>query len=603
MAKTGSRRTPLSAFVLFLLPLIGVFSSYYGNRELLLAIFLAVGATMFAFVVRQFGKSPDDKDRVYLILIFSISLTLLLCQSLASGNLLGWDIHQEYSLFLQVSKEGVWHPNIDIPYNSVLSVTIFPTILNVVSGLDGAAIFKIVFPLIYSVAPVVLYRLYRKILPPEASFLAVFLFVAYKTSYVELITLAREELAEVLLLLLLLLFFSTKIQGRSRFILILMLTIGIVTAHYSIAYVYLLVLSFTLFSNYFFRGKTSELANPSLLILTASITLGWYTFVTGGSNVAGLVDFLLSIPFGDFFSLLARPAVVSQALGVDVLPGLLHLLNRMTYYALNLVLALGFLAFLLKRQKVDPERKMMPLMTSGMFLIGCAIVLPNFAFGLNFSRIYHIALLLVSPCLLYGAEMLSLRMEQLFLMIRGVSLRAPVPVFAGKGRILAATILFSFLLFDSGWVWAVSMDRPTSFLLDSQRMLTYPEPSLRADLLTYYTAAEDIAGARWLRPQLSSGLSLCSDFWSRYNVLTSYGEISRGSDLVPTYFLPDECDFHGAYVYLSVLNTVYGIGTRFSLTPENRTWQISDISAELFSGNIIYSNGGTKVYFYSPYQE
>ena len=147
------------------------------------------------------------------------------------------------------------------------------------------------------------------------------------------------------------------------------------------------------------------------------------------------------------------------------------------------------------------------------------------------------------------------------------------------------------------------MDRPTSFSLDSQRMLTYPDPSIIADLLTYYTAAEDIAGARWLRPQLSSGLSLCADCWSRSNVLTSYGEILRDSDLVRTDYLPEQCDFHGAYVYLSVLNTVYGIGTRFSLTPANRTWQISNISAELFPGNIVYSNGGTKVYFYSPYQK
>ena len=178
-------------------------------------------------------------------------------------------------------------------------------------------------------------------------------------------------------------------------------------------------------------------------------------------------------------------------------------------------------------------------------------------------------------------------------MIRHSSMRVPAPWSVRTGRILAAIILLSFLLFGSGWVWAVTMNSPTSYLLDSQRMLTHPD----ANAWSYYTSSQDIAAAFWLRPQLTGGRSLCSDYWTRNNVMTSYGGIPRKSHSVLTYYLPDECDFRQAFVFLSVFNTIYGVGSRISEI--NGTWSISQISPQLFGEDIVYSNGGSTIYVYS----
>jgi uncharacterized membrane protein len=593
MLKKGADRLCLSVTFLLLMPLLGVISSRYDYRQLLLVILLILAMTVFVVLVQRSQRSSRSKDHVLMILIFTTGLTLLLAQSLISDALLGWDIHYEYNVFSQVLAKGIWRPDVYLPYNSVLSVSILPVVLTSVSDIDGITIFKIIFPLMFSIAPVLLYSLYKKILVPEAAFLAVFFFVAYRSFYVELIGLARQEVAEILLLVLLLLLFSPRSTQRwSTLAAIFALTLGIVTAHYSIAYVYLIVLLCSFLLSHIFKRRIPELINSSILALTVMILVVWYAFVANGLEVATFVRFLSNITLQDLFSLSARPTIMSAALGVGAFPGVLHDLNRIVYYLVNISLVLGFFVFILKRKKTDSERKMVPVMVSGMFLIGSAVLVPNFYVGLNITRLYHLALLLASPCFVYGAGFLSSNMRRLISAFRIDFVRFPSGV--SSKWLLAASILFLFLLFDSGWVWAVSMDRPTSILLDHERMLTYPDPdsSLRDAYLSYYTAPQDIAAAVWLRPILTNGGHVCADSISAAEVLASYGGVRPYSGSVLVSDLLYDCDFQTGYVYFSLLNTVYGVGDFHSIN----TYPISDISPELYLKNLAYSNGGATIY-------
>jgi uncharacterized membrane protein len=586
----GSDSLYLSAPFLFLIPLVAIISSRYDYQQLLMIIFLVLAMMVFV-VVHESKKSPSNKEHLLMMLIFTISLTLLLSQSLASDGLLGWDIHGEYNVFLQVLTQGAWHPDIFIPYNSVLSVSILPVILNIVSGLTGIEIFKVIFPLLYSIVPVLLYRLYRRFLVPEAAFVAVFFFVSYRTFYVELIGLARQEAAEILLVLSLLLLFSARsLKTRSMLSVILILTFGIVTAHYSIAYIYAFLLLSSFLLSRLFRRRIGEVVNSSMLALTVMILIIWYAFLASGFEVATFATFLSNITLQDLFNMNARPAVFSAALGFGAFPGLLHDLNRVVYYLVNICLVLGFFVFILKRQKLNSERRMIPLMFSGMFLLGSAVLVPSFAVGLNISRLYHLALLLASPCFVYGMDYLGSNTRRLISTLRLDFPRFPSGV--SSRWLLAATVLFLFLLFDSGWVWAASMDRPTSVLLDHDRMLSYPDPSVRDAFFSYDAAPQDIAAAVWLSPQLRNGHPVCADSISGTEVLVSYGGGRPYSGSVPILNLRDDCNFQGEYVYLSVLNTIYGIGDWHSIS----TWPISDISPELSSENLVYSNGGATIY-------
>lgn len=572
-----------------LLPLAGAMASFWHNTSLLLLLFL-IAAIVPSVTIISLGLKAD---RGFMTAIACISLFLLLSATMASGDLLGWDIHQEYSIFLQVLQECVWRPRVDIPYNSVLSISILPVILSEVSGLDGLGVFKIIYPLLFSMVPVVLYKAYRKALPPVAAFLSVLLFMSYSTFSVELIALARQEVAELLLVLTLwILLWRKTSRSAGTVVTILLLTLGIITAHYSLAYLYLFLLVFSFFLSRIF-GKNSRLVDSTLLVITVSTTVVWYALLASGTDFSDFLYFFWSVGrnLQEFLNPFSRPGIVLAAVGVGAYSGLLHVVNRAVYYAVHFVLICGFLVFAYKKGKNEEESKMLSIVAAGMALLALLVILPYFAEVLDFSRTYHISLLLAAPCFGYGAAWLPRFGRKVLQVI----LRRQLPHIVVPSRTtwsLASTLLILFFLFSSGWVWAVSMDRPTSFILDSDRMLTYPDPSYRIAYFGYFTAPQDIAGAEWLRAHPADGRPVCADFTSSNNVLASHGGIPRPYHYAGPF--PYGCDLNRADVYVSLVNTEYALWTTPYLT--NDTLPMSMIYPLLATRNRVYSNGGTEIY-------
>ena len=564
------------------LPWVSAVASYFGARQLLLVIFFMLGLSVFVALLRL---RASLSDRLFPVVIICLGLSLLFSGTAVSEYLSGWDIHREFYIFLQVSRDGIWRTGTSFgsQYNSVLSISILPTIISAVSSFDGVSVLKFIFPTLFSVVPVVLYKIYRKILPPEAAFLSVFVFISYPGSYVEIIQLGRQEIGELLLVLLFWSFLSTKISGRQAGrVAILLLTVGVAVSHYSLAYVYLSLMAFSiLFSRV--SHRSAALGTLTTLCLSVVVTLIWYVSVAGGTALISVTKFLSFVARGlteDFLAPSSRPSIVSDALGLtQIVPGPLHTLSRVTQYALVFSIILGFFVFMRKRNKDLTERKMIPLMIGSLCMLASAVILPNFARGLNLSRFYHVALLLVSPCFYLGAERLGSAFRAIPLSIfRDVRVRVSL---LREGSVPAA-ILFSYLLFSSGWVWAVTMDNPTSPVLDWQRMANSADVNLKVQYYSIYVVAQDVAAARWVKSHVSTRSAVCADAISRNHVLTSYGE--RGLGPIQ---LPGGCDFSADYVYLSVLNTAQGIG----ISEDGSIWAVSRISMPLSAGNKIYSDG------------
>jgi uncharacterized membrane protein len=189
---------------------VSAVASYYAARSLLLVLFLVIGFSVFAAVSM---RRCIRREPLFLILITSVSLSLILSGTLTSTGLHGYDIYQEFSIFAQVSRERTWHAETGMTYNTALSISILPVMLSTISGLDGIHIFTLVFPAIFSIAPVMLYKIYRKIVTAEAAYLSVFLFMSYPSFYVEMVQLGRQEIAELLFVLLILIFLSPKLSA------------------------------------------------------------------------------------------------------------------------------------------------------------------------------------------------------------------------------------------------------------------------------------------------------------------------------------------------------------------------------------------------------
>lgn len=566
-----------------LLPTASVAASYFSARNLLLTIFVLLGMFAFASVRRA------TSDRVYLVLLSSLSISLLLATSFVSRNLSGYDIHQEYYIFSQTAAQG-WHPETQLVYNSVLSISILPTVLYTVTGLDGVWLFKTIFPLLYSVVPVLLYGLYRKFLSSQAAFLSVFLFMSYPTSYIQITTLGRQEIAELMLAALLLVSCTPSLRATLAGKLMTgILTVGLVTSHYSLAFIYLLLLVLSLVLAKGTR-RITPLCSPSMFGFSILIVLSWYLLVSGGTALAELTGLIAIVGTGmirDLFNPLSRPSVVVEALSFSGVSGVLHLANRVIQYLVQFLLLIGFVIFSVAAPKNASARTLFSSMIVAMVLLLSSVALPFFAFGLNFSRIYQIALLFIAPCFVYGLDGVASWLRR-----NSQSIRVPsVGVHISRRRLLAAILLTTYFLFVGGWVWAVAMDSPTSTVLDWQRMADSKNLQLKVAYVAEYTVAEDIQAAQWLKYHASSTRSVCADFVSSDHVLNSYGSFAKYLPQIPA-----ECTYTNDYVYLSVFNTVNGTATQQDArTSAIVTWKVSDISATLGTMNVIYS-GGAVVY-------
>jgi uncharacterized membrane protein len=236
-------------------------------------------------------------------------------------------------------------------------------------------------------------------------------------------------------------------------------------------------------------------------------------------------------------------------------------------------LALGFIVFLFKRPKNGAEKNILPFMSVAAGMLAMSVLLPYFAAGLNMSRVFQISLIFLAPCLIYGTE--KARSMLALILYRSKLMRfRSLPT----KRVFVGTLLVCYFLFTSGWVWAVTMDSPTSLVMDSQRMSGSRDLNLLVTYHSEYISSSDIAGAQWVR---SYGVNnpVCGDVISGYGVLTSYGERSR----LVMRVLPYECD--NSYLYLSEFNSLRGVAMDF----EWRTWPIADIASLIGLENRIYS--------------
>jgi uncharacterized membrane protein len=575
------------AIVASILSWLSSVASYSENRGLLLILYLLLGLGVLVIVLR-----PEKllSDQFLTFLIFATSLSLLFSSTLISNNLAGYDIHQEFFMYLQVARTGFWNPEQGLLYNSALSISILPSIISIVAGFSGLWVFKLIFPFLFSFVPVFLYYLYRKILPQKAAFLSVFLFISYPAFYVTLIQLGRQEIAELLVVVLTWIMFTPKISRilPGRLVMIL-LTLGLITAHYSLAYIYLGLLLFSFAVSHVSR-RAVGLTNLMMLLLCLVMGLVWYSFVAKAEAFNSLIGFLSFAVNGlvrEFFNPTSRNLVVLQAAGLAPVNGLLGQADRVTEWLVQVCLIIGFFGFAFKNQKSIAERRFLPLIAATFMFMSAAVVLPFFAEGLVLVRIYHIALLFMAPCFAYGVAKLDSGVSVLTSFakthIRSIH---PIGVNVSRKWSIAATILVLYFLFTSGWLYAVTNNQPTSLILDWKRMATSSDASLSARYYDYYVGSQDIDAALWLKSHAASGRPACADFTARYNVLNSYGEFSRHD---PTFQYG--CHYSSSYIYLSAFDTRFQILTVDSGNPI----PISEISARLATKDTIYANGGATI--------
>ena len=225
-----------SLLFLALLPLLTILGvvlidAYQNNVLLIISMLVIAGVVGLA----AFGKLI--KPRVYPLAIFIIGLCLLYQTTLMSPYLIGSDIYSEYHFYNLVANSGFWDASIPNNINSCLSTCMLAPIYSLMLNIDGLWVFKAVYPLLFSLVPLLLFHIFSQQMSSKKAFLAAFFFVAIPTFSLEMIALPRQQIAELFFALVILLMVDRKLNPAPRLTLAVIFAMSMVVSHYALGFI------------------------------------------------------------------------------------------------------------------------------------------------------------------------------------------------------------------------------------------------------------------------------------------------------------------------------------------------------------------------------
>ncbi|MBP7412208.1 MAG: DUF2206 domain-containing protein, partial [Methanoculleus sp.] len=324
---------PPAAPFLALLPFFAIVGTYIRNEyHMVTLLFLLL--VLIAVIGLAVGFDRLIPASCYPLAVYTIALSLLYHTSLISEYIWGYDIHHELHLANNVLMPGIWDMTIPYNTNAMLSVVMLVPTYSLICDLDPVWVFKILYPLLFALVPLGLYRAIEKQTNSKIGFFSVFFFVSFFTFYTEMISLARQQIAELFLALTVLAMVDKSMdRGRRTF---LMVTFGfaMIVSHYGLSYIYLfslipawllLILPDYLPSGILerLRGMAGALVRDPLapqetasrsglrtlvlpyILVFAVLTYLWYSTVAEGTafaTIAGIGDKIISTLFAESFN-------------------------------------------------------------------------------------------------------------------------------------------------------------------------------------------------------------------------------------------------------------------------------------------------------------
>jgi len=553
-----------------------------GNSMILL---LMIAVIAFIVIISSVKTKTN-----WALTLFLITAAILLQSSLISNYIIGYDVHPAYHVFKITQDNKIWNSAINesdilIPRtNQMLSVTVFPTIYSSILNLEGTWIFKIVYPLIFALVPLGLFKLYQKYVEKKVAFVAAFLILASITFVAEMPGLPTQMIGEFFLVLSLIVLFSKDISRTKKLILFSVFSMGMIVSHYGLSYIFMFLIFFA-WIVLFLRKKQTKI-KITFVILFFVLAFFWYIYTAQSASFNSLLDMgenIYTSFWTDFFNPQSRAetALTGVALGEPAV-SIGHWVGRIFHYATQFFIIFGVASVFLKKKTIyrfDGEYTVISLIMLVFAL--SPLVTPSFNL-FNVTRAYHISLLFLAPfCVIGGELFFSTVSKKLVPKLR----KSYLPFF------LVSLVITSLFLFETGFIYEVTKDVSYSVPLSRYRMN-------RGTVYGYEYLSEsaDVFGAVWLRSNIvfTENTTIYGDLVSTIkSPLTSYAAFPLDQMRV----LNNVTSFEGIhdYVYLRRFNTFDG---KF-LGDVQLMWNQSDISPLIEGLDKIYTNGGSEI-FLSP---
>lgn len=536
-------------------------------------------------------------------LIFSISISLICLVLLVSKYIVGWDNNLEYYVFRLTQINGHWGPlNADfnsfltLTYNSMLSITLLPAVYSAMMNDKGEVVFKILYPFILSLIPLALYRIFEKQFGKLIGLLSTLFFIfTYAAFYgPEPLSEGRQIVGELFLLLSVFLLLNKTIPMKKRRLLIVVFGAAIAVSHYVLAYLFLSFVAL-IFIVSKIKPKTDRTINFITVLLLFVLTFSWYAFESYSvlSSLANAIKFTVVESLTGKLTSLAGSAIDN--------PGLPQIFTAATWINLALLgitylfLIIGILATTFRPNRTGISWQFRIISIAAAIILAAALVVPRFAQTIDFTRFYAIALLFLSPCLVFGGHIILGASRKAWTKIKRPLIRQS----ASKSKnidltlLLFAILLSAYFLSQVGFVNRVTGSPIHSYTIDFDRIKTSDEGQVKMNLYGAYIPEQDVFSAVWFLNHKVAIAKVYADYASGAHVLISYGLIPNNLILPLTNAtIPEELTF----IYLGSLNVVNGVITTnigsFSNFGSLNTSEISSLN----KCDLIYSNGASEIW-------
>lgn len=579
--------------VLSLLPFGAIAGTYLMNHYGVNTVQMILLPTIALVpVVIIYTRSIPEKYYPYAV--FSVAITLLYHTALISTYIWGWDIQYEYYLTSGVIQNSIWDFTDYSNCNAMLSLMTLAPIYSILLGLEAGWVFKVIYPFLFALVPLGLYVVFRKQVNEKISFLACFFFMSVFVFYTEMISLARQEVAELFLVLILLSMIDRGLSNQQRSIFLLTFTASLIVSHYGLSYIFMLLLLTALAIvtieyhvgildriNWFldrvqkqtghFTGLMLQKADFKLSIMPLSFIiwcglflLAWYIYMASSSPFESIVQ-LAHLLLKDILTDLLNPNV-TQGIAIIVNEAATPL-REVTKYLHLLMIIFIFIGFIittltrLRWAKFDSRYLLLSCGALGICIGGVA--LPYFASALNTTRLYQISLILLAPFGIIGGITLISRLRN-FSESRDPSLH------------IIALFLGAFLLFNCGWAFEVDHE-VSSFAINN---------SIDSPVIT----EQEIYGAVWLTDTKDDRPVVADTY--RVLLLSSFAEVLACHDIQTV--VPGDVDY---YTFIGKHNILQDRIAVLHMTGVVSSIQFIGITGLHEGKNGIYSNGGSRIYY------
>lgn len=587
----------LSPPVLFLclIPFLTIFGThavnfYHTDSILLLTI------ALIPVIAALIGLDLLISRKMLPFSVLIIAISLLLHNSLISMYAWGFDINTEIYLANLVKMHSIWDPTRYSTCNGMLSIVMLAPIYSTISDLSITWIFKIIYPFLFSLVPLGLYRVYQKQTDDKIAFISCLFFMSIYVFYTEMLQLARQQIAELFLVLLILVIINKNVNILKRSLLIIIFGVSLVVSHYGLSNIFMLCLIPAwimlvlaenpkirkLINNFLpnFGRENGELApNPNHLksedrsiksafvLLYITLALTWSIFISDSSvfnSIASIGERIISSISTNFFD-------PDSAQGLKMITAergtrLLSRISQVQNYLNQVLIMIGGFILLLKSRAFKFEREYTVFSELNLGLCFAGVSVPFFASALNMTRLYQITLIFLAPICIIG----GIGVMQGIVKLVGISWTDRHMAISVK----ILSIYFAiFLAYQSGIVFGLA-DGFSGPLLVYNSSIDFPRFNDR-----------EVSGAMWWLKNTNANKTIFVD---------SYRGLLFAGIIAPDRLAKSEA--YSPYVYLGTFNIMTGSVMRFYIEKANRLQSYSSYSSLIDNKSLIYSDGGALIY-------